>query len=242
MKPNYQLNQSMFSITLIGIIFNLISIISWSGQSIAYNFQPHYLASNDKWKYIEWQWTQNRQPIGPMRGFWLQGCRTYQFEGPDEATDNTGWWFSVSETCPIRQNSAAFDNSKAMLTFESFFDIIHPGQGYFEILYPWLESTDPALSALYIGFDLATYYSAGGAVYLPGQVFSVVNGLCPQLPGYIFGTSEVYYDSIVGWNTDNLLSGNVTPIGSYGMCVPLPTPILLMGSGFIILYLIRKRC
>lgn len=84
---------------------------------------------------------------------------------------------------------------------------------------------------VYWAVDIAAYHQAGGTQYQPGQEFSIVNGICPSLPGFKFGTSPFYLDAALGLVTDGqMLTATVTTEAEEGIC-PEPGSLLALGSG-----------
>jgi hypothetical protein len=87
-------------------------------------------------------------------------------------------------------------------------------------------------ATLYYDVDLTAYYAAGAPLYPDdgSMNFSIVDGTCPQLPGYLFGTSPVNLDPLDGLVTDDPFTGDVTSVMTEGLC-PEPMSLALLAFG-----------
>jgi len=75
---------------------------------------------------------------------------------------------------------------------------------------------DSDTSALFCGVDLQAYHNAGGASYTSGETFQIVNGTSPQLPGMLFGSTDVT-DTGSGFTTANPYTGSATVFGEQSL-------------------------
>lgn len=122
---------------------------------------------------------------------------------------------------------------------ESPLDSYLAGLGPAGVTCPWLGSMD---SDFFYGVDLVTYGNAGGAKYTDGQTFQIANGACPELPGMVFGTTDVTYTPGAGFVTSNPYTGSATVYGDHTLStVPEPSSLAMLGCGAFGLLARRRR-
>jgi hypothetical protein len=197
---------------------------------------------------VNYQFTEDGIPMEGENGTVdLTYCQPLHIPYPAGATDVTvDHGLSVSHsTCQARV--AAFQQNGgtyAMMPAGAFRQSVNVG----DIWFPWLAAytgddatqTFTEYGALYIGIDIAAYYNAGGATWSPDQEFSIVDGLCAALPGYVFGTRGVNFDTGAGWVADGAYTGTATAFAEVGDC-PEPSSLLLLGVAAVGLLVRRRR-
>ena len=171
----------------------------------------------------------------------LEECEWENIEMPWYATDahHIVGMGITSQECS--QAIGAFEETSPGQFTMNEIDAFFMGTGETIITWPWLISYDVNI---YYGIDLAAYYAAGGSTYNLWDTVSFTDGVNASLPGFIVGTSEIYWDETVGWATDNLFSGDLTVAGEGGTCVPEPSTVVLYCFGLMGLSIIsrKKRC
>jgi hypothetical protein len=99
-----------------------------------------------------------------------------------------------------------------------------------EIDWPsFFHSTDT--EDLHVSVDVNQFYLAGAPQFDADHAFSIANGLCSELPGYLFSYSQITIDPQMGFVTASPFSGDgVTSWGTEGAAVPEPS----MGLGVLL--------
>lgn len=94
---------------------------------------------------------------------------------------------------------------------------------------------------IYYAVDVATYYRTPHPDYRAGQEFHIVNGGCDELPGFLFGTSEIVIDPLLGLTTQAPLADAVlTTLTEEGVCSE-PAGLQSLGGGIALVALARRR-
>lgn len=237
------MNRSRFQCGLVGL-FTTVLLICTSPcvhaqderLQLHYNAGLAWRAAFGNVQNVEFRFTQDNLPYGPTHSINLEFCvwdndTVY----PPEATDTTlKYWFVTDRRCNV--NQAGFEDlgsTKSFQTWSQFYTSV----GRVEVDAPTLMTLN-ATTELYCGIDLTAYVEGGKTAYAGGDQFQIVNGTSPLLPGYVFGTTDTYFDPAVGWKTDNPFTGTVEVFAETGLCPePALAPIALCG----LLMLQRRR-
>ena len=243
-----------------------ICVLVGAGAQNAYadNLQLHYKASW-LWRFFfgddinaSYYFTDDQGlPLSGWNQVALTHCVCVNIPRPHDAKDERIRGGGVEHTyCDVR--AAAFDPGGGYIHPDDFL----AGTGEDMILFPWLaedlglqahydDETDPGNPlALYCGVDYyAAYYGGVTGEFEPGDKFTVENGICAELPGYVFSTvDDIVWNAAsdpTGWSrsTDNAFSGSVEVFGELGTCVPEPSSVALLGVGLcgVCIRRLRKR-
>ena len=94
---------------------------------------------------------------------------------------------------------------------------------------------------IFYGVDLSIWGTAGFSDMESrlGQTFTITNGRSDALPGFLFGTSAMFFNGD-GWETASLFSGTVTLDSYHEFDVPEPASISLFGIA-VIAFMARRK-
>lgn len=137
----------------------------------------------------------------------------------------------------IATTLAFISNNSGTYTVDDYMSSMHELLGEGEFLVPYLTAdTD-----LYVGVDLRAWIEQGGT-FVEGQVYDLFNGTSPLLPGFIVGTSEIYFTNELGLTTDDALTGSTVATADGGIDGRLPesSTFVLLSLGLASLSLARK--
>lgn len=85
---------------------------------------------------------------------------------------------------------------------------------------------------VFLFVDINQFIAQGGTQPPVGTIFSVVNGISPQLPGVLIGLSEIHLDPNLGLVNSNPFTGDVYALGTVNItATPEPATMLLLGTG-----------
>jgi hypothetical protein len=97
------------------------------------------------------------------------------------------------------------------------------------VTWPWFEWPT---TNLFVGVNLVAYLEGGGAIYYVGETFQIVDGTSPQLPGMLFGTTDVSFNPDSGYTTANPYTGSATVFGDQNLReTPEPASLSLLILG-----------
>jgi len=218
----------------LGFICAIVLILGVVKVSNATNLQLHSPVDIDDVAYIFTLWNL---PVGGGTVD-LKGCKWKNIPIPWYATDahHIVGMGITSKHC--KQAIGAFEEDTpghfVMNKIDDFF--ISTGEDI--ITFPWLISYT---EDIYYGIDLRAYYDNGGTSYNLGDTFCFVDGTDTNLPGFIVGTSEIYWDDTVGWKSDNPFTGSLSVAGEGGICVPVPSTCLLFLFGILGMVGVKKK-
>lgn len=94
---------------------------------------------------------------------------------------------------------------------------------------------------IFYGVDLSIWETAGFSELESrlGQTFTITNGRSDALPGFLFGTSAMFFNGD-GWETASLFTGTVTLDSYHEFSVPEPTSMSLFGIAAVA-FLARRK-
>lgn len=197
---------------------------------------------------IQYHWTdKDGLPLGtddPTKPVWIEAdlprCTWFNIIPPAGAEDVKwkGAIFVESKKCEAKTAALKEGNPQWITDISGFYDDLK-SNGVYEFYWP--SGFANADMDVYSGVDLVEYYNSGGISYDPDQGFHVVSGACSELPGFVFGTSSVYLDPVLGLVTDNPIADTyVYTQMEEGIC-PEPAALSLAVFGGALALLKRKR-
>jgi MYXO-CTERM domain-containing protein len=78
---------------------------------------------------------------------------------------------------------------------------------------------------LHVAVDVDQFYLGGAPQYDVTHTFDIVNGLCSELPGYMFGTTEITLHPDLGLvNADPYTGSGLISAGTGGIAMTVPEP------------------
>ena len=96
---------------------------------------------------------------------------------------------------------------------------------------------------LFVGIDLNEWIPQSLS-FVDGDLFDIVGGVSPELPGFIIGTSEVMFTSAAGFTTTDPYTGSAVASGALAGSlidhIPEPKTSVLFLSGLILLLSVHR--
>ena len=200
-------------------------------------WQPHYYGWSPVGVPIVYTWTdKDGRDLGPWHAVLLPKCFTVniplppgaedvRWRGPLPGEDGDRWCNGKSTA--LRQESGQYYSD-----FSGFYSELQ-GDGVHDFYWP-SGFRNALIDEIHFGVDIREYYRSHPLPHAPGQTFTIVNGRCDALPGFLFGTSEVYLDTTLGLYTENpIASATLATEAEEGICPEPASVTLLVVSAFI---------
>ncbi len=216
----------------------VVLILAYGGLSaIAADF--YYHRATDVQTLKIWRTGKNGETIGgPFVTYYpYHGCDTL---GPFKtAAVIKDWKASVGKL--FEMNSSAdfgFQQGAAGSIEHVAGDEVMELFGRTYVRFPWIDPGEVGL--IHVGANITAWIAGGGDETFDifnAATVNVVNGTCPELPGYVIGTSPLIFSADSGWVNPDPYSGDVVLLGEVWVVSSEPIPTLTEW-GLIIMFVI----
>lgn len=212
-----------------------------------WRWQPHYDTRNPFHPFmvtttVTWTDKDGLKMPNPVT-MDLPYCTVFNIIPPDGAEDAThdSWWTVTAGRCDSHGRVEAPRRARGAWTSDmtGFYSMIQQdGVKEFEFRSGFVND---AGGSIYWSVDVFAHYAgrAGSPDFAPGTQFNIVDGVCAQLPGYLFSTTEITFSPETGLAIPGAgFTGSLTSMMEEGIC-PTPGPWALVGLASAIT--VRRR-